>query len=80
MKHLTPIPNSECVAQVIRADDNAVMYDVTIDHEIIGYFVGIKSDSPAETMVEFIDRKAADIFFDKLSVRVQMAKRGICLN
>lgn len=80
MKHLTPVPNSECVAQVIRADDNVVMYDVTIDHEIIGYFVGIKNESPAETFNEFTDRKDADVFFDELSIRVEMAKRGICLN
>jgi hypothetical protein len=56
------------------------MYDVTIDHEIIGYFVGIKNESPAETFNEFTDRKAADVFFDELSIRVEMAKRGICLN
>ena len=81
MNYLDPIPrNAECFATVIRSKNNVVMYDVTIDHEIIGYFVGIKSDSPAETFIEFIDREAANTFFDKLGVRVEMAKRGICLN
>ena len=53
------------------------MYDVTIDHEIIGYFVSIHNNA---TEVEFTDRDAANIFFDKLDIRVEMAMRGICLN
>ena len=78
MNYLDPIPrNTECHATVIRSNENVVMYDVTMDHEIIGYFVAIKTN---ETMVEFTDRESADTFFDKLDVRVEMAKRGICLN
>lgn len=81
MNYLAPTPrNTECHATVIRSNGNVVMYDVTMDHEIIGYFVGIKSEPPIETMVEFIDLEAADTFFDKLAIRVEMARRGICLN
>ena len=80
MKFLAPIPsNIECRATIIRSNKNVVMYDVSIDHEIIGYFVGINTPYN-ENMVEFIDHDAADIFFDKLNIRVEMSKRGICLN
>lgn len=80
MKFLAPIHrNAECRTTVVRSNENVVMYDVTIGHEIIAYFVGINTHSN-ETMVEFVDRGAADTFFDKLGVRVEMSKRGICLN
>lgn len=80
MKFLAPIHrNSEHRATVVKSNENVVMYDVTLDHEIIAYFVGINTHSN-ETMIEFVDLDAAETFFDKLSVRVEMAKRGICLN
>jgi len=78
---MAPTPrNGECVTQVVRETDNVAMFDVTIDHEIIGYFVGIKSVAGPDTFIEFADREPADKFFDKLDVRVEMANRGICLN
>ena len=81
MKRAAPIQmNTECFATVIRTNENVVMYDVTIDHEIIGYFVGMKSEPPIDTMVEFTDREDAITFFDELVTRVWMVRRGICLN
>ena len=79
MKRAAPIQmNTECFATVVRTNENVVMYDVTIDHEIISYYVGANNPDPCLT--EFIDRESADAFFDKLDVRIKMAKRGICLN
>ena len=70
--------NIECFTTVVRSNRNAIMYDVCIDHEIIGYFVGVNNPDPS--LVEFTDRKSADEFYDKLDIRVEMKKRGICLN
>ena len=76
MKRMASIPrNIECLTHVVRSNQNVVMYDVTMDHEIIGYFVGVNNPDPC--LVEFVDRKAADAFFDKLDTRVEMSKRGI---
>ncbi len=81
MKRLAPISNNiECVASIVRMNNNVIMYDAIIEHEIIGYFVGLNTYPPTERYMEFTDREAADAFFDKLDVRVTMAERGICLN
>lgn len=81
LKWLAPIPSPvDCVAHIVHSNQNVIMYDVTIDHEIMGYFVGINSNPPAERLVEFTEREAAEDFYSKLNVRVEMAKRGICLN
>ena len=79
MKRMAPIPgNIECLTHIVRSNVNVVMYDVTMDNEIIGYFVGVNNPDPC--LVELSDREAADDFFDKLDMRVAMAERGICLN
>lgn len=54
------------------------MYDVTIEHEIVGYYVGVNNPDPS--LIEFIDRETANAFYDKLDMRVEMANRGISLN
>ena len=74
------LSHPECVASIIRSTENVVMYDVIMEHEIMGYFVAVKRYPSTETFVEFTEKDAADVFFDKLDIRVEMAKRGICLN
>ena len=54
--------------------------ELLIEHEIIGYFVGLRTYPTTQMWMEFTDREAADAFFDKLDTRITMAKRGICLN
>lgn len=81
MKRMAPISNNvECVASIVRMNDNVVMYDAIIEHEIIGYFVGLRTYPPTQMLMEFTKREDADRFFDKLDLKVEMAKRGICLN
>lgn len=79
MKFVAPIHRTgEYCTTVVKSNRNVVMYDVIIDHEIIGYFVGLTGPNPS--LVEFNDKETADVFYDKLDMRVEMAKRGISLN
>jgi len=79
MKRMAPIPrNVECSATIVRSNKNVIMYDVTIEHEIIAYYVGVNNPDPS--LVEFNDLESATLFYDKLDIRVEMASRGICLN